>query len=721
MAQSSVNPMETQQESLYAIMRGQLTSLGISNVDEFFARDNREIKEQVLSLRSKLTQSIMASDLEEQLENATSRIKKHYLSGDFESFRPLIRDLLADEAKSDQEMYKFIDQEFNTPPSHQSFTPTSQFTASSSHTPRIADRVITGTLSGQVNSSSKVSDILTALQRELKNLMFTDVPGLLDHITQLHTKSNSLLLDYVDLASLLKPHESFINQTFDKRLADTSESSVLEWITPLLERISSSLESKISAQHCRTWRSQPNTNVEGTEGQRRLDAVITYKDKNHIKDILVPVELKERKLRDSNAALCLAKYVCEVFKAQPTRSYVVGFTLAGTSMRLWQFDRSGAIGSELLDIKNSKEHLYKFLNLITIFLTSNKRVLGFDPTCIDSDGQSLISIRRGPADFVRDRLLFRAPGIYGQEGSIFCDVARHNLPHVAQYYHHEDIHVASQQVDIESYIRGRTDFKAGKPILLTKKTYDPPVTFINRVHRRLILKDVGQPIFHADCPIRLLEALEGCITGHKGLLEAGYLHRDISTNNLMINKTTKDPHRKSFLIDLDLAAPYPSDDQARPARTGTKVFMSINLLKNPKPIHTYVDDLESFFWVFVWLCIHYGADPKQKPLVTGTNEELEKKLAALPTKPKKEPVVTGWNQQPNFLLALLKKACLAEPENLTVDFTPLYAVQPLIDCVNQFATIIRDPDVRGEDPESLYGKILRILREAREALNQSSA
>ncbi|OAV87678.1 hypothetical protein PTTG_29327 [Puccinia triticina 1-1 BBBD Race 1] len=369
MAQSSVNPMETQQESLYAIMREQLTSLGISTVEEFFARDNREIKKQVLSLRSKLTLSIIASDLEEQLENATSRITKHYLSGDFESLRPLITVLLADEAKSDQEMYDFIDQEFNTPPSHRSFTPKSQFTTSSSHTSRIADRVINSTLSGQANSSSNVSDILTALQQELKNLMFTDVPGLLDHITQLHTKSNSLLLDYVDLASLLKPHESFINQTFDKRLADTSESSVLEWITPLLEHISSSLESKISARHRRTWRSQPNKNVEGTEGQRRLDAVITYKDKNDIKDILVPVELTQRKPRDSNAALCLANYVCEVFKAQPTRSYVVGFTLPGTLMRLWQFDRSGAIGSELLDIKNSKEHLYKFLILVTIFLS----------------------------------------------------------------------------------------------------------------------------------------------------------------------------------------------------------------------------------------------------------------------------------------------------------------------------------------------------------------
>ncbi|PLW57970.1 hypothetical protein PCANC_00769 [Puccinia coronata f. sp. avenae] len=63
-------------------------------------------------------------------------------------------------------------------------------------------------------------------------------------------------------------------------------------------------------------------------------------------------------------------------------------------------------------------------------------------------------------------------------------------------------------------------------------------------------------------PVLLLEALEGCIKGHQALLAAGFLHRDISTNNLMINNQAVPPAPKSFLIDLDLAIGYPITDRS---------------------------------------------------------------------------------------------------------------------------------------------------------------
>lgn len=48
----------------------------------------------------------------------------------------------------------------------------------------------------------------------------------------------------------------------------------------------------------------------------------------------------------------------------------------------------------------------------------------------------------------------------------------------------------------------------------------------------------------------LLAALEGCI---KSLHNAGFLHRDISINNLMINGDDNNPSWQSFLMDVDLA------------------------------------------------------------------------------------------------------------------------------------------------------------------------
>ncbi|KAH6883582.1 hypothetical protein B0T10DRAFT_139549 [Thelonectria olida] len=45
----------------------------------------------------------------------------------------------------------------------------------------------------------------------------------------------------------------------------------------------------------------------------------------------------------------------------------------------------------------------------------------------------------------------------------------------------------------------------------------------NRVHRRVILRDYGKPIYKASSRVALLAALEGCIEGHESLHNAGLL------------------------------------------------------------------------------------------------------------------------------------------------------------------------------------------------------
>jgi hypothetical protein len=94
--------------------------------------------------------------------------------------------------------------------------------------------------------------------------------------------------------------------------------------------------------------------------------------------LYLPEESKTNTCALTLILIVLAKYFHEVFKAEPTQSSVVGLTLCETFVQLWQLDRSRAIGSKLVDIKEAKENLFKFLNLILFFLTSNKLVLGFD-------------------------------------------------------------------------------------------------------------------------------------------------------------------------------------------------------------------------------------------------------------------------------------------------------------------------------------------------------
>ena len=94
------------------------------------------------------------------------------------------------------------------------------------------------------------------------------------------------------------------------------------------------------------------------------------------------------------------------------------------------------------------------------------------------------------------------------------------------------------------------------------------------------------------------------MVGHQSLRnKAGILHRDISKNNLLVSEEA-DSTWSGFLIDLDLAI-MEKRLKASGARdkTGTKAFMAIGALDGEK--HSFMHDLESFFWVLFWICIHY--------------------------------------------------------------------------------------------------------------------
>ncbi|KAL3954490.1 hypothetical protein ACCO45_010053 [Purpureocillium lilacinum] len=215
-------------------------------------------------------------------------------------------------------------------------------------------------------------------------------------------------------------------------------------------------------------------------------------------------------------------------------------------------------------------------------------------------------------------------------------------------------------------------------------------TQTNRVHRRVIIRDYGKPIYSASTHSKLLVALEHCIDGHQSLYKAGFLHRDISVNNLMINEEEQNPSLRAFLIDLDLAIRTTRvESSGARGKTGTRAFMAIGALLGEE--HSFMHDLESFFWVLFWICIHYDGPAKSR-VVT----RFEK-----------------WNYVDTEELAGMKLGVVAKEaiflKTTSDNVTEYYA--PLIPVLNKLRKVVFPGDKPWDrEDERLYSQMTNILQ-----------
>jgi hypothetical protein len=329
-----------------------------------------------------------------------------------------------------------------------------------------------------------------------------------------------------------------------------------------------------------------------------------------------------------------------------------------------------------------------------------------------------------------------------EEGELLREATNNGVFNVARYYHHETVRVGGAYDDIRNNIRKGLDFTkatnyAKKPIMSsstsglysssTRKVWSdstakrkrsssstnaplPPNKRTclssptkdredsaewDRVHRRVILSDYGKPVYKASSRFAMLAALEGCIEGYESLhTRAGMLQRDVSLGNLIMNEEDDNPSWPSFLIDLDLGIKELREGSSGArGKTGTRAFMAIGVLYREK--HSFRHDLESFFWVLFWICVHYNG-PGQKSIVV--------------------PRFDKWNFVDMQELAELKKGTVSHEGdfNKTLDenFTPYY--QPLKPWVNRLRKVVFPSGGRWEkDDIRLYSLMKEVLREAR--------
>ncbi|KAM3065102.1 hypothetical protein ACMFMF_011409 [Clarireedia jacksonii] len=127
-------------------------------------------------------------------------------------------------------------------------------------------------------------------------------------------------------------------------------------------------------------------------------------------------------------------------------------------------------------------------------------------------------------------------------------------------------------------------------------------TYDNRINYCLVTSPAGRPLCKYYSVRELLEVLYNAIRGYRSLLEdRKILYRDISENNIIITELPAEGDRKGRLIDLDLAKELDSMPSGARYPTGTIQFIAIEVLEGNGYIYQY--DLESFFYVFLWICV----------------------------------------------------------------------------------------------------------------------
>ncbi|KAI0648643.1 hypothetical protein C8Q79DRAFT_1007230 [Trametes meyenii] len=159
-----------------------------------------------------------------------------------------------------------------------------------------------------------------------------------------------------------------------------------------------------------------------------------------------------------------------------------------------------------------------------------------------------------------------------------------------------------------------------------------------RSHMRIVIDDVGRPLTEFKSTHELVAAVRDAIIGHRLLWEkAEILHRDVSVGNILIKEEKEQEDKFSgFLHDYDYSSMIPDpktsaddaevesagdgtelgldapdgakesiDPDTQKERTGTYYFMAFEILKVPDIIHHTHHDLESFYWVLLWVVVRH--------------------------------------------------------------------------------------------------------------------
>ncbi|KAA6410771.1 MAG: serine threonine- kinase Sgk2 [Lasallia pustulata] len=165
------------------------------------------------------------------------------------------------------------------------------------------------------------------------------------------------------------------------------------------------------------------SNKVGAEASRQLDLLVKMRsneaagEKHDWRDVLVTGELKKSDQKDKRLWLQVGSAVRNVFASQPTRLFVHAFTLTGTEMETWIFDRSGPYSGATFDVHEEPE---KFIQVMCAYLMMSDEELGLDTFIKAKDNRLFVSMPVEVRGKMRNRQLELDPNPIAHQRAIVC-------------------------------------------------------------------------------------------------------------------------------------------------------------------------------------------------------------------------------------------------------------------------------------------------------------
>ncbi|KAF8323590.1 uncharacterized protein EI90DRAFT_3292308 [Cantharellus anzutake] len=345
---------------------------------------------------------------------------------------------------------------------------------------------------------------------------------------------------------------------------------------------------------------------------------------------------KRRKLRHPPSPVAssplhpnLTQYATEAICIPGNRRHVLGLHVEGGMLQFWYFDRAGSVSSSALNLEKDEHQIVATLLHLSL---ANKACLGYESffklsserggrrEWWTAEGHE---IEVGGEHFKLADVVHSASSLYGRGTTVYGAQRLHgpeNDPAIPNSVivkcawqpilkHNEDeLFRIAHARGVEGIARLYGSTIVGRLSEGTRGRLCDQRYYQDRELRVQVMGPRCVPLYKVKDHNHFKMAFISLVQAHHDLYEkAGILHRDISINNLMVD--CGDPC-KGILIDLDMAAldRDPDTDVLLdvPALPGaTLPFRSIELCyPDPLPRTRYRHDLESFFFVLIWMALY---------------------------------------------------------------------------------------------------------------------